>query len=361
MATNANVDLMNQGSGVGDVAQRLISMGKMDAGRLRPFIGMDGQIYCTVYKGGDRTKPENYSTIQVNADGTLRRDEWKRLDDAVIGIAEKRLVGIGDLTSRGLIYSLGNGLGTTVLESHDVGDAMDAELSMDAVQRVKGDRPEYGTNYLPLPIIHSGYEINERVLQTSRNMGNALDVTSAERAARKVAEKLESLLFTNTSYAYGGGVIYSYINFPSRIPATLGTAWDDVSVDGEDIVAKVLEMKQAAIDNHRFGPFVLYIPTAYETKMDADYDKTTPGTTIKERILKIANINDLKVVDTLPDDNVLLVQMTSDVVRLVQGMPLQNVQWKSEGGFVNHFKVLTIQVPQIRTSQGQLTGIVHAA
>ena len=57
--------------------------------------------------------------------------------------------------------------------------------------------------------------------------------------------------------------------------------------------------------------------------------------------------------------NVLLVQTTSDVVRIVRGMGMQNVEWQTEGQFVNKYKVLTIQVPQIRSDQDGNCGIVH--
>ena len=120
-------------------------------------------------------------------------------------------------------------------------------------------------------------------------------------------------------------------------------------------------MKQASINNYHYGPWTLYIPTNYETVLDADYDATTPGTTIRERILKIAGVNEIKVSDTLADDNVLLIQMTRDVIRLVRGMGLQNVQWSEEGGMVTKFKVMTIQVPQIRSDAYGKTGIVHLA
>ncbi|OFY64763.1 MAG: hypothetical protein A2Y71_06225 [Bacteroidetes bacterium RBG_13_42_15] len=120
-------------------------------------------------------------------------------------------------------------------------------------------------------------------------------------------------------------------------------------------------MKQASINDRFYGPWMLYIPTAYETVLDADYNAQTPGTTIRERILKIDGIKGVKVVDRLTADNVLLVQMTSNVVRLVQGIGLQNVEWQTEGKFVTKYKVLTIQVPQIRSDQNGRTGIVHMA
>ncbi len=352
--------LSTNGQSQGSVANQIMANGRMDPGQLRPFIGSDGKVYITVYKGGDVKKPENYVTQPMMVNATLRRDEWKQLDEAIIPVAENRLGGVQDLIDKGLVYNLGNAMGTTVLEWHDVSDAMEANLSMDGVSRGQGDRPEFTTKYLPIPIIHSDYEINARVLAASRSLGNALDTTSAERAARKVAEKLENMLFTNTKYAFGGGTIFSYTNYTYRNLHTLPLAWDDSAKTGAKIIADVIAMKQKSIDAFHYGPWMLYIPTAYETVLDGDYD-TTRGNTIRERILAIAGISGIKVVDTLAPNNVLLVQMTSNVVRLVRGMGIQNIQWETEGKFITKFKVLTIQVPQIRSDQNNKCGIVHAS
>lgn len=372
------IDLIYKGQGQGDVAAHLLDNGaRMDSGKMRPYLKFNegtGQwgAYITVFKGGDAKNPKNYQAvpIQVNTN-TLRRDEWKMLDEAVLGIAETRLNGVNDLIGKGLTYQLGNAMGTTVLEWHDTGDAMEADLTMDGVTRSKGDRVTFQHNYLPIPIIHVDYEINARVLAASRNLGNSLDTLSAERAARKVADKLEAMLFTNVTYAWGEAdsrsrnSIYSYINFPDRLTQTI-TAWDASAKIGKDIVDDVLTAKQKSINANFSGPWTLYIPTAYETVLDGDYVGSSPDTsatnrTVRERILSITGISDVKVVDTLPANNCVLVQMTSDVVRLVQGMGIQNVQWQTEGQFINKYKVMTIQVPQIRSDRNGKTGIVHLA
>jgi uncharacterized linocin/CFP29 family protein len=283
------------------------------------------------------------------------------LDEAIVPIAEARLNGINDLVSRGLVYNLGNAMGTTVLESHTVSDAMEADLTMDAITKSKGDRVVYGTTYLPIPIIHVDYQINARVLAASRSLGNPLDTTSAERAARKVAAKLEEMLFTNTTYTYGGGTIYSYMNMTGRQTLSISTAWDNSSKTGVQIVKEVAAMKAKLTAKGFFGPFVLYVGTALDTVLDMDMSSSYPGVTIRDRILKIANISDVKVVDTLTAKNVILVQMTSDVVRLVRGMGIQNVQWSQEGNMVTNYKVMTIQVPQIRADYNGSVGICHGS
>jgi len=370
-----NVDLIVNGRSIGEVANYFASNGRLDVGVKRPFINeKDGKTYITIYKGGDPKKSTSYITSSIpntNASGTLRRDEWKQLDDAILEPSRYRLGGVQDLIDKGLVFNLGNGLGTTVLEWHDVSEAAEAELTMDGVTRTKGDRVVFQHNYLPLPIIHVDYEINARVLAASRNLGNPLDTTMAERAARRILEKQEAMLFTNVDYAYGEldsrarNKIYSYTNHPDRnqvgFASVPGVHWNDSGSSGKDIVDCVLALKQISISAYHYGPWMLYIPTLYETVIDGDYDVVSPGVTIRERILKIAGISGIKVVDTLTADNVLLVQMTPDVVRLVRGMGLQNVEWATEGGMITKFKVMTIQVPQIRSDQNGKSGIVHLA
>jgi hypothetical protein len=288
----------------------------------------------------------------------LRRDEWKRLDEALLKISESRLGGIQDLITNGLTYDIGSGMGSTVLEWHDMSDAMEADLTMDGITRSVGDRPVFNTNYMPLPIIHSDYEINARVLAASRTKGEPLDTSAAERATRKVLERLETMLFTDTTYAFGGGSIYSYLSEPNINNVAIPLAWDDAAKTGALILTDVLNMKQASIDAYHYGPWKLYVPTAYETVLDGDYDTVTPGTTIRERILKISGITGVQVVDTMPADTVVLVQMTSDVVRLVRGMGIQNVEWQTEGKMVTKYKVMTIQVPQVRSDADGNSGVV---
>jgi hypothetical protein len=363
----ANIDLLGNGVGSGQVAKMLMANGKLNPGTLKPYVGNDGNSYITYYKGGNPAHGSSYVTQRIQNNATLRRDEWKQLDEALLEVSRQRLGGVDDLVSNGLVYNLGNAMGTTVLEYHDVSDAMEADLTMDGITRSKNDRPDFNYHYLPIPIIHVDYEINTRELAASRNLGNPLDTIDAQLAGRKVSEKLEAMLFTNTSYSFGEkgsngrNTIYSYINHPDRNLVNLSIAWDASAMTGAGIIQDVLEMKQASINDYHYGPWMLYIPTGYETVLDGDYDSTTPGTTIRERILKIAGIKGIKVVDTLPANNVLLVQMTSDVVRLVRGMGLQNVEWKSEGNMVTNYKVMTIQVPQIRSDYNKRSGIIHLA
>jgi uncharacterized linocin/CFP29 family protein len=327
LVTNAEMDAVYRGQGHGSVAARLLA-NQMNPGALR-----------------------------TNA--VLRKDEWKHLDEAVVDISRQRLVGVNDLVSRGLVYNITNGLGTTVLEYETQTDMEPAEITMDGSSPGTNDRVEFDLAYLPLPITHRSFQLNIRALEASRKLGQSLDVTQAMVAARKVAEMVETTLFTGAgALTFGGGTLRGYLDHPNRQTVTLAANWDASASTGATILADVIALKQASIDVNRFGPWILYVPTAYETVLDDDF-KANSDLTIRQRLLEIAGIEDVKVVDYLTANNVLLVELQPETVRMVIGMQPTTIEWESLGGMIHHFKVMSIMVPQIRADADGNCGIVH--
>ncbi|MHA1828886.1 MAG: major capsid protein [Candidatus Heimdallarchaeaceae archaeon] len=291
---------------------------------------------------------------------TLRKDEWKQYDDAVLQAATERVVGVSDLISRGLTYNIGDGLGTTVLEYENVSDMNDATMDMAAEANGTEDRANYEIAYLPLPIVHKSFRINARALASSRSRGIPLDTTQATICTRKVMEYVETVLFTGSStYTFGGGTIYGFTDHPRRNTGSLTGAWSSTSaVSGENIVNDVLNMTQSSISARHYGPWVLYVPTGYQSALEDDF-KSNSDLTVRERILKIDGIQDVKIADKLTANNVILAQMTPDVVRMVVGMPVRVVEWQTMGNMIFHYKVMTIMVPQVRADQNNRCGITH--
>ena len=347
----AQTELINSAAKGGPVAQRLMNC-DMDVGVLKPWIADNGQAYQSIMINGVAT-----AIPLMNAVATLKKDEWKQLDDAVLMTAKQRLIGVADLYSRNLVYRIGNGLAKTVLEYQDMSELTGAEMTMDAVTPSQKDRPEYDLKYLPLPIVHKDFSYNIRALAASRTGNMPLDTTTASLAAGVVADKVEGMLFNGaSSFAYGGGTIYGYTDHPSKNDVTLSVNWDASAKTGELIVDDVRAMKQASIEAMHYGPFVLYIPTGYETVLDDDY-KSTSDKTIRQRILEIDGVNEIKVADKLTANKVVLVQMTPDVVRIVDGLGMTTVEWQEGGGMTTNYKVMTIMVPQIRADQAGNCGV----
>lgn len=352
---DANVSIMTAQPGGGgylgggDVGSRLLANG-MNPAVLRPFLGNKGGAYVTV-NGQNR--------LVTNA--TLRKDEWKQIDDAVLMAAQQRLIGVADLYSRGLVYRLTNGLGTTVLETETMSDTESAQVSMDAATRGRRDRPDFSIGYLPLPIIHKDFSLDIRTLNASRTRGQGLDTLQAQNAARKVAEKAESMLFTGLStYTYGGGSLYGYTDHPNRNTYTLTAHWNDSAATGETILADTLGMIQASINDRHYGPWVMYIPTNFQTALGEDF-KSTSDKSVRQRLLEVEGLQDIKVADFLTADNVILVEMTTDTVRMVEGLSIQTLEWSTEGGMILNYKVMAIMVPQIRADYSNYCGIVHGS
>lgn len=363
---NTQLDFITQQGVEGRVAQALQNLA--DISLKRPFLHTDEngitRSYVSVYTGEkDKDGKKVYKAVELQANdrATLRRDEWVQFDEAVLAVQRSRLGGVADLESRGLIYNLNNPMGTTSLHWETMSDGMEAVISMDGVSRGSNDRPEFEGKSIPIPILHCDFEINARELEASRRLGNPLDTTKAEQGTRRIMETLEKMLFSTTTFTKGSGTIYSYVNHPDRQLATATAAWNASDKTTALIVGDVLAMKGKLIEKGFHGAYVLYIPTKYETLMDKDYDTTSNGTsdTLRQRILKIEGIEAVKVSDYLPDDNVILVQMTSDVVRLVNGFKPQVIAWSEEGNMVFKYKVMAIQVPQIRSTQTGQCGVCH--
>lgn len=348
---NVNMEFITH-KNVGSVGRRLLE-NDFKPGILRPWENNKGQAFFVNAAG----KVQAYAGT-----ATLRKDEWKHYDTVLVDVARNRLRGIADLISAGLVYDIPGGLGSLVLEYEDVSDMTGAETNMSGLVRGQNDRVEFDLKTLPMPITFKDFQLNFRNLLSSRKTGAPLDITQARISARKVAEKLETTLFQGLDgYAFGGGRIYGYTDSPLRNTATMTTLWTDSTMTGKLIKEEVLSMKQSLIDIHHYGPYIMYIPTNFETLMDEDYSAEGYGTTLREHLLKIEGISSIRVSDYLPANNVLLIQMDSETVRLVRAMNMTNMEWDGEFGFTKHFKVMACMVPQIRADQEGRCGIVHLA
>ena len=346
------LDYVLNGTASGSVADRLLES-NFDVGSLRPYIGDDNRSVFV-----DRMVGNELKAVPVhNATATLRKDDWKLLDEAILPIAKARLKAVADLRSRGLQFTIPNGMGKTMFEYETQSDITPAEASMDGISRSVSDRPLFELKNLPLPIIHKEFFFTARQIQSSRNGGSPLDTTTAQLAARQVAEGAEKMLIgTFGQIAFGGGNVYGYTNFPNRLTKTM-TAPD--GTNQATTVREVLNMRKLAQDKNYFGPYALYVSTTWDEYLDDDYSSSKGTNTLRQRLAAIDGITGIQTLDYLPDKTMVLLHLGVEVARAVIGMDITTVQWDSHGGLQKNFKVMTIQVPQIRADQSLQTGIVH--
>lgn len=343
--------------GNGSLAAAVMKYGG-DIRNMRPWMGKDGRSYIT-QNNRITGKPE--PVLVRNNTALLRKDDWLVLDQAIIKAAKPRLKAVADLRNAGLQFTIPNGLGKTVLDTERQSDVNEATISMDGLRKSQNDRPVFDLQMLPLPIVHKDFSFSARQVMASRNGGSPLDTTMAELSARRVAEQVEGLLLgVLPSYAYGGGTIYGYTNFPDRLTKVM-TAPTATGWVAETTVKEVLAMKLQSQTAFHYGPWVLYTSLEWDKYLDDDYKPTYNATTLRQRLKMIEDISDVRTLDYLPSGTMLLVQMTPDVARMIVGMEITTVQWETQGGMELNFKVMTINVPQLRSDFNHNTGIVHGS
>ena len=130
---------------------------------------------------------------------------------------------------------------------------MRAQVSMKASTDAEQSRVLFDLQSVPIPVIFSEFQLDIRLLESSRRLGDALDVVEAEATARVVGEELEHILFNGNTTAMGGMPIYGYRTHPSRNTAA-GATWNTAT----NIYPNILTMVGALSADHVPGPYILY-------------------------------------------------------------------------------------------------------
>lgn len=387
-----------------------------DSGLKRPYLDRNDRLAVTVNTGrwtvekGVRTPVREHRLVRdmvnngwmppppVTNATALRKEEWIELDSVVLRAARFRLRAWADLAASNSFGGF-NGMSKLVLEYETMSDPGEAIVDMDGLTEGRSDAPQFQLQGLPLPITHSDFWFSSRKLSVSRNTGTPLDTTMGEACGRRVAELIEqTTIGVSTGVTYGGlstqiggygraSTVYGYLNFPARL--TYASLPTPTGLNAAAVLSSVLAMRQQLINNKFYGPFMMYHSNDWDTYLDNDYILTGGNVatqTLRERLKAIEGVQDVRRLDFLwgatptypnntsgltpppnPAPNVvaspyqmIMVQMTPDVARAVNGMDITTVQWESVGGMRLNFKVMAIQVPQLRADHFGSCGILHA-
>lgn len=302
-----------------------------------------------------------FNAAALRTNDLLRKLEWESFDEVLVEIARDRLVVAGDLMSRGLTHNVPNAMGKMILSWEDSSIMEPAIRSMEGITPARSDRIEFDSNSIPLYITHHDFWISLRTLTASRTLGEALDTAQVTEATIQVTESIEDAVLNGAGLTVGGFQAFGYTTHPNRNTGTYeatGGAWDSGTKTGAQILADVLSMISALHVDNMFGPYVLYIPALYWAPLMEDF-KAESDKTIMSRLLEIPTLETIRVGDKIPVNASIMVQLTRNVVDMVVGEQVQNVQWDSHGGFLTNFKVLSIMVPRIKRTQSLQSGIVH--
>ena len=140
----------------------------------------------------------------------------------------------------------------------------------------------------------------------------------------------------------------------------MSVAWTSIAqADNDDIVVDVQAMTAAARADRMYGPYVLYIPGAYQGKMDQDYRGDGDSRTLRQRLMQLEGISDIRIADFLTGNNVVLVQMDRQTVDLATAQDITTVEWPEQGGMQRRYKVMAVWVPRLKSDFDGRMGVVH--
>lgn len=301
---------------------------------------------------------QNMSEIDIT-NSTLGHDEWKQYDDVLLEVSRVTLNAVNDLINNNLAVSIGN-LGTTLSLYERYSDMIDADISMELETLGNDDTMTIDQVGVPIPIIHRDWTIGARRYLASKNGHTKLPTESAYISGKIVAEKIEDMLFNGApKLDVGGSKLYGYTTFPDRKTLTLaGSGWSIET--NRDILGDVEKMIQLGLDNNKRGPFTMYVANNVWVKLQGDYSKNKDKRTFVERIKSYEEISAVKPSPFLANSNVVLAQLTRDVVDLAVAQDMVNIEWEPRGASPT-FKVFAALAPRLKSDKNGKCGIIHGS
>lgn len=331
------------------------TLGDAAAGNLlqgsRPLVNSrTGQVMVQTQRG-----------MTVNS--VLRKDEWEELDTAIVQAAVQPLNITRELQQRGLVRRLGD-IGVLLAQYSTIGEMTAAEANLRGHSSVEKDLAQYGIASVPVPIVHKEFELDARMLASSRRMGNGLDVANGAAAARVVAEKVEDMVINgDTGINLNGNTIYGLTNHPNRNTDTAtnygGGDWGTIN----NVTGTIAGMISAAQADGYYGPYGVFASNTQYNQAALAFYTDGSGQTPLQRVTMMNQIEFFLPSAQLSDGAIVLLQLTRDVVELAyvdMYWPVTNLEWTSGDSLLHRFKVMTVFAPIVKAAANGRSGIVHA-
>lgn len=328
--------------------------------------------------------------------GSLPEEAWRKIDDRVLAVAKSELVGIKDLMSRGDLVRTIDGMGMSVLTINRISEVGEASMAATPDNRGMSGALNYDTINLPMAVTYKDFIVNTRQVSSSNRAGTGLQMDLIDESVRAVTRKLEHTLFAG-DFVMAGTTIKGYVPFaqglteaivlddsgtviplPARNAGTgkswhrlvptpaADVPWSSATNDAQDIFKDVNTMVHQSMMQNHYGPWVLYVPAEYDTRLNEDYFVSgtggaySPSASIRSRLKMINGLQEVTMSRDLPVNTVALVEMTSSNIELINGMSLSVGDWEAPGSknWEHLFKAVTITVPFLKADQKNQSGIV---
>lgn len=292
----------------------------------------------------------------------LEEDAQRVIDKAVVRVGLERLTIVRDVLAAGLTYPLSDPLSVMELQWEKISKTGGAQRTMLPSSRGENQLPDRTISRVPIYLTTDDFHMNIRTLKMSERLGTPLDTSLVEEATRRVNEGIEDAMINGAGVTVEGYTTPGLLSGASQntYNYTGNEAWDNSGHTGEEILTDVLAMIDKLIADKYYGPYNLYIPTLYGTKLMQEF-KTNSDKSIMMRLKEITaggRALNIEVADRLPANTTVLMQMTSNVVDIIDGQRPVVVPWTSPDGFTLFWMVMAIMVPRIKSDYDGNSGIV---
>lgn len=298
-------------------------------------------------------------------------DAQRLIDDAVVSVGLSRLTLVADLLAEGLVRPLPNWLAVPTLFERRQGRAGHAQRSM--VPKARGERQIIDEDGVTTPIFATwdDFSFDVRTIATANRSGYDIETSHVTGATRNVNEAIEDQAINGLVDEAGNLIKVAGNPAPGLLNATgvntyqylggaTGRAWTDAAKTGEHILSDVIDMIEIAVADNYTGPYNLYVPTLYGLKLMQDFKSATSGT-IMSRLQELeAGDRPLRIrpTDQMPANRTALVQMTSDVVDVIEGQRPAELSWEDGPGFESFSIVMACMIVRVKSNYDGASGVV---
>jgi len=319
-----------------------------------------GEIASELLSG---TSLSQYRPVKSSINmGALPKGAWEKIDDTIERVAKDELMAIGDLNKAPGVAVNFDGMSASSYTLYRASSMSSAHVAMSPDTRGESDVLDFDSISVPLPVTVKDFWVNTKQVSMATAQGVSLAAYATEEATYRVSYELEETLF-NGSFTGVGSTLYGYTTFPSRQTYTIPVSWS--TQDPELIFVDVNKMVNKSMTADHYGPWILYIPWEYSSRLNEDYTVGAvpypTGVTIHDRLMKIPNLQSIEVSKHVTNDNIVLVEMSQRTVRLLNGIGMTAVDWEPPGSpnWNHNFKVITMAVPMLIADYNGNCGIVH--
>jgi hypothetical protein len=287
-------------------------------------------------------------------------------DGAVLRVGMDRLQFVADLISEGLTFSLPDPLSVPFLGWRTRGRSATARRVMNPAARGENSLATMGEGRLPIYLTMADNQIGIRELRMSQRIGIPLDTANIEDDTRAVNEAIEDAGVNGATTLDGQALkVLGYdapglLNAPNANTKSLSLADWTTTPNGTNIMLAITQMLAQLTADKMYGPYNLYIPTATGIAWNLDF-KANGNDSVMARIQQIqAGGRPLRIrpLDSLPSNKAAMVQMTSNVVDVIDGQRPTVIPFTSLDGFTLYNLVMAIMIPRFRSDSDGNSGVV---